>query len=75
VHKPYEVPAAYNTSFSFIADPNRRLYHAMVKYVDDVIGEIVQELKTQGYWDMTLMVLTTGTGSTVYCWPLVHGRR
>ena len=39
-HQPYEVPDSYNSSFSFIADPTRRAYHAMVACLDDVLAQV-----------------------------------
>ena len=51
-HQPYEVPASYNNSFSFIPDDQRRTYHAMVTCLDDVLKEIIASLRTEGLWDV-----------------------
>ena len=32
-HTPLQVPAKYEEKFSFISQPNRRTYHAMVNYI------------------------------------------
>ena len=58
-HQPYEVPDSYNESFSFIEDPTRRAYHAMVACFDDVLAEIVASFKAKQLWADTLMVMST----------------
>jgi arylsulfatase I/J len=65
VHLPLEVPASYNDSFNFISDKTRRTYHAMVKCIDDVLGEIVMELKKQSMWGNTFLVLSTDNGGPI----------
>eukprot|EP00934_Nitzschia_sp_Nitz4_P000146 Nitzschia sp. Nitz4//scaffold248_size28759//7765//8979//NITZ4_008106-RA/size28759-processed-gene-0.13-mRNA-1//1//CDS//3329543983//146//frame0 len=40
----------------------RKQYHAMVTLLDDIVGEIVDELKTAGLWDETLLVFTSDNG-------------
>ena len=44
-HDPYQVPDSYYNRFNFIDTYLRRIYHAMVTYVDDVVGELVNALK------------------------------
>lgn len=58
-HQPYEVPDSYNQTFSFIPDPTRQAYHAMVACFDDVLGEIVASFKGKQLWENTLMVMST----------------
>jgi arylsulfatase I/J len=41
---------------------HRRTYHAMVKYADDAIGEIVGLLKKKGMWENTFVVFQTDNG-------------
>jgi arylsulfatase I/J len=48
VHGPLQVPDSYLDKFSFIDTKNRQLYHAMVNYLDDVVGELVNTLKKKG---------------------------
>ena len=57
-HLPYEVPEAWNQTYSFIDNPNRRTYHAMVGYLDGVVGELVAAFQKKGLWENTLMVFT-----------------
>ena len=65
VHKPYEVPAKYLDKFNFIDEPYRRVYHAMVNYLDDVVGEVVSALKDKGLWDNLLFVTSSDNGGPV----------
>jgi len=46
--------------YANVTDKNRRIYSAMVTAMDDVVGAVVSELKTQKMWDNTLTVFTTG---------------
>jgi len=39
VHRPLQVPDNYANKFNFIDNQNRQIYHAMVTYLDDVIGK------------------------------------
>ncbi len=66
VHDPLEVPQDYVDKFSFIDDLDRQHYHAMVNYLDDVIGEVVTALKDKGLWDNLLLVTSTDNGGPLY---------
>ena len=66
VHTPLEVPEKYLNMFSFIDDHDRQYYHAMVTYLDDVVGELVAALKDQKMWDNLLFVLSSDNGGPVY---------
>eukprot|EP01006_Ploeotia_vitrea_P023287 TRINITY_DN55727_c0_g1_i1.p1 TRINITY_DN55727_c0_g1~~TRINITY_DN55727_c0_g1_i1.p1 ORF type:complete len:547 (-),score=22.30 TRINITY_DN55727_c0_g1_i1:33-1673(-) len=65
-HTPLEVPQAYVDRFSFIADHSRRMYHAMVNWMDDAIGDIVTLLKKVGMYDSTLIVFSSDNGGPIY---------
>ena len=65
VHMPYEVPKQYLEKFSFIDDDLRRVYHAMVNYLDDVVGELVQALKSKGLWDNLLFLASSDNGGPI----------
>ena len=62
VHRPYQVPDSYLKKFSFIDEQYRRVYLAMVNYLDDVVGEIVDALKKKGLWDNLLFVASSDNG-------------
>ena len=62
VHKPYQAPKKYLDKFDFIDDETRLFYHAMVNFLDDAVGEIVQELKQKQMWDNLLFVVSSDNG-------------
>ena len=63
VHTPLELPEANLTLFDFIDDDDRRqTYSAMVKYLDTIIGELVDSLKAKDMWDNTLLVVSSDNG-------------
>jgi arylsulfatase B len=64
-HFPLEVPQAYVDAFSFIDDGVRRLSHAMGKYLDDAVGEVIDTLKARGLWDNTLVVFHSDNGGEI----------
>ena len=65
VHKPYQVPKEYLDMFKFIDNDLRRVYHAMVKYLDDVVGDVVNALKEKGLWDDLLFVTSSDNGGPI----------
>ena len=78
------MPQQYLDRFSFINDTARRIYHAMVFFVDEAIGNVTQTLKSRGLWPDTLVVVHADNGGPIYysgcCggnnWPLkVRARR
>ena len=52
--------------FSFINDSLRQYYHAMVNYLDDVVGELTRALKKKGMWDNLLFVTSSDNGGPVH---------
>ena len=64
-HMPLEVPKKYEDEFSFIEDKYRRLNHAMVKYLDDKVGDVVNALKINGLWNNTLLVFHSDNGGEI----------
>ena len=52
--------------FSFIDDKDRQFYHAMVTYLDDVVGDLTAALKKRGMWDNLLFVTSSDNGGPVY---------
>ena len=59
VHMPYQVPDKYLKKFDFIDDKLRQVYHAMVNYLDDIIGDLVKALKAKGFWDNLLFIASS----------------
>ena len=66
VHTPLQVPDSYINKFSFINDKDRQIYHAMVNYLDDVVGELVDALKKKGMWENTLFASSSDNGGPEY---------
>jgi arylsulfatase I/J len=61
-HYPMQAPQEYQDRFKFIEYDNRRVYHAMVSFLDDQLGNITNTMKNLGMWDNTLMILTSDNG-------------
>lgn len=75
MHTPLQVPDSYLKKVDkMVADAgaqpfdstNRRLYAAMVLYLDYTIGEVVKAMKTKGMWDNTLVIFTSDNGGPIY---------
>ena len=60
------MPDEYLEKFSFIDTKDRQYYHAMVNYLDDVVGELVTTLKGRGMWDNLLFVTSSDNGGPEY---------
>ena len=77
VHSPLEVPDRYVRKFNFIDDDVRQKYHAMVKYLDDIVGNLTTALKKRGMWDNLLLVTTSDNGGPLQSannYPLKGGK-
>ena len=66
VHGPYQVPEKYLRKFDSIDNELRQVYHAMVSYLDDVVGELIQAFKSKGMWDDMLFVVSSDNGGPVH---------
>jgi arylsulfatase B len=66
VHSPLQVPQQQLDHFSFIKDGARKVYHAMVYYIDEAIGNVTRELKSNGQWENTLLVAHADNGGPIY---------
>lgn len=82
-HVPLEVPDSALKRFSFIHSEERQKYHAMVYWIDEAIGKVVQKLKDSGSWDNSVVIVHSDNGGPIYgngcCgannWPLKGGKR
>lgn len=61
-HGPCQATAKYLGRFTHIADESRRTYAAMVSALDDAVGVILTELRTQGIEDNTLIFFLSDNG-------------
>ena len=66
VHTPLQVPKEHEDRFSAIKPRGRRLYAAMLNYMDEALGKFVDALKKKGMWSHTLMVLSSDNGGPIY---------
>ena len=78
VHGPLEVPDEYLHKFDFIDDNKRQRYHAMVNYLDDILGELISLLKQRDLWDNLLFVMSSDNGGPLSAgannYPLKGGK-
>ena len=65
VHRPYQVPEEYLKMFDFIDNELRQIYHAMIKYLDDVVGQLVSALKEKDLWGNLLFITSSDNGRPV----------
>lgn len=62
MHYPQQVPQAYQEKFAFIDDlDNRRVYHAMVNFLDDQLLNITTTMKVRTMLVLLLLLI----GSTI----------
>eukprot|EP00051_Salpingoeca_urceolata_P024182 m.422334 g.422334 ORF g.422334 m.422334 type:complete len:561 (+) comp20199_c0_seq3:3-1685(+) len=66
LHSPLCAPKAYLDKFAFITDSeDRRFVSAMTLYLDTVIGQIVDKLKSRGLWNNALLVWSSDNGAAI----------
>ena len=61
-HRPLQVPDRYAQKFSFIDDQHRQYYHAMIEYLDEVVGNVTKALKQHKLWNNLLFVTSADNG-------------
>ena len=67
VHAPLEVTEEWLDKYDFIKDSDtRKTYHAMVGYMDNVVGKVTNLTKTRGMWDNLLIVSSSDNGGPIY---------
>ena len=80
MHEPLQVPAEYYEAFDFMEKnpagahvyqniSTRQTYAAMVKYMDDVVGNLTAALKAKGMWDDTLVFVQSDNGGLAFDGP------
>ena len=63
VHSPKQAPAEDIKKFD-TGDPDRDILMAMLKYLDNGVGDVVNSLKKEGVWDHTLLFFLTDNGGS-----------
>ena len=84
VHEPLQTPYEYfaaqevltNRTYPDAPNQPRAVYHAMVAFADDCLGNLTAALRAKGMWNDTLVVVTSDNGGPMYGnnaannWPL-----
>ena len=65
-HEPLQIPDEYLKPFVSVDQKQRKYYHAMVYYLDLVVGNLTSALKSHGMWDNLLFVVVSDNGGPVY---------
>ncbi len=65
-HTPFQELKKYYDQLPQIEDPNRRLYGAMIKHLDDAIGELLAGLEELGLEENTLIFFGSDNGGAAY---------
>jgi arylsulfatase A-like enzyme len=65
-HGPFQAQRKYYEMFDHIEDHNKRVYYAMIKNLDDSVGEIKKTLEREGILDNTLIIFTSDNGGATY---------
>jgi arylsulfatase A-like enzyme len=64
VHTPYDTPPdQYMQRVSYITDPQRRVYAAMVVALDEGVGQVVQALTANNILNNTLIIFLSDNGA------------
>jgi len=65
-HGPFQAQRKYYEMFDHIENHNKRVYYAMIKNLDDSVGEIKRTLESEGILDNTLIIFTSDNGGATY---------
>jgi len=63
IHTPVEAPLTQNSKYSHVADPLRRAYLAMLENMDSNIGRLIEQLKSDGLYENTLIIFMNDNGA------------
>jgi arylsulfatase A-like enzyme len=65
-HVPFQAPESYYNQFEHIKDKNQRVYLAMIKAMDDAIGDFMQHLENEGLLENTIVYFISDNGGASY---------
>jgi arylsulfatase A-like enzyme len=65
-HVPFQAPELYYNQFEHIKDKNQRVYLAMIKAMDDAIGDFMQHLENEGLLENTIVYFISDNGGASY---------
>jgi len=66
VHTPLQVPPEHEKRFGYLKDKERRLYAAMVNYMDESMSEFIAAFQRKGMYENTLVILSSDNGGPIY---------
>jgi arylsulfatase A-like enzyme len=72
-HVPFQAPQSYYDQFAHIKDENRRVYLAMIKALDDAIGDFMEHLKKEGLEENTIVYFISDNGGASYTGATENG--
>ena len=65
-HTPLQAPRDYVEQFQHIKDPVKRVYYAMIKSLDDEIGQLLSVLRERGLDKNTMIFFISDNGGAAY---------
>jgi len=65
-HTPLQAPKDYVNQFQEVEDPVKRVYYAMIKSLDDQIGELLATVRQLGLDKNTLIFFVSDNGGATY---------
>lgn len=65
-HTPFQAPLRYYNLFPEVEDHNKRVYYAMIRALDDAIGDIIDKLERSGKREQTLICFASDNGGAEY---------
>lgn len=65
-HVPFQAPEKYYKQFAHIDNENQRVYLAMIKALDDAVGDFMQHLDSLGLLENTIVYFISDNGGASY---------
>jgi arylsulfatase A-like enzyme len=65
-HAPMQAPRRYVERFAHVANPDQRVYFAMIAALDDAVGDILRALDANGLADDTIVAFLSDNGAASY---------
>ena len=65
-HVPFQAPEEYYNQFSHIKDENQRVYLAMIKALDDAVGDVMNHLDSLQLLENTVVYFISDNGGASY---------
>ena len=65
-HVPFQAPDKYYNQFSHVSDENKRIYLAMIKALDDAVGDLMAHLEELKLLENTVIYFLSDNGGASY---------